>query len=88
MKSNSSVIQQKLNLFPGAEALLRGNPNEMNEDLSLDDQIEILPYDRRWEFPRNRLKLGNKSPQYLADYLINCHVNMQVYSWELDVSAE
>ncbi|EFX73008.1 hypothetical protein DAPPUDRAFT_308023 [Daphnia pulex] len=30
----------------------------MNEDLSLDDQIEILPYDRRWEFPRNRLKLG------------------------------
>ncbi|XP_046459157.1 fibroblast growth factor receptor 1-like [Daphnia pulex] len=30
----------------------------MNDDLSLDDQIEILPYDRRWEFPRNRLKLG------------------------------
>jgi hypothetical protein len=61
MKSNSSVIQQKKNLFPGAEALLRGNPNEMNDDLSLDDQIEILPYDRRWEFPRNRLKLGNSS---------------------------
>ncbi|XP_046637844.1 vascular endothelial growth factor receptor 1-like isoform X2 [Daphnia pulicaria] len=49
---------KKKNLFPGAEALLRGNPNEMNDDLSLDDQIEILPYDRRWEFPRNRLKLG------------------------------
>jgi hypothetical protein len=47
-----------MNLFPGAQALLRGNPNEMNDDLSLDDQIEILPYDRRWEFPRNRLKLG------------------------------
>ncbi|XP_046456190.1 vascular endothelial growth factor receptor 2-like [Daphnia pulex] len=49
---------KKLNLFPGAEALLKGKPNEMNDDLSLDDQIEILPYDRRWEFPRNRLKLG------------------------------
>ncbi|XP_046457028.1 vascular endothelial growth factor receptor 1-like isoform X1 [Daphnia pulex] len=49
---------KKMNLFPGAQALLRGNPNEMNDDLSLDDQIEILPYDRRWEFPRNRLKLG------------------------------
>jgi hypothetical protein len=47
-----------MNLFPGAQALLKGKPNEMNDDLSLDDQIEILPYDRRWEFPRNRLKLG------------------------------
>ncbi|XP_046638612.1 vascular endothelial growth factor receptor kdr-like [Daphnia pulicaria] len=47
-----------LNLYSGAEALLRGNPNAINEELSLDYQIEILPYDRRWEFPRNRLKLG------------------------------
>ncbi|XP_046456193.1 vascular endothelial growth factor receptor kdr-like [Daphnia pulex] len=47
-----------LNLYSGAQALLRGNPNAINEELNLDYQIEVLPYDRRWEFPRNRLKLG------------------------------
>lgn len=80
-------FQQKLNLFPGAEALLRGNPNEINDELGLDDQIEILPYDRRWEFPRNRLKLG-KSSQYLVDCLIVIHFWMKVCSWEPDVSVE
>lgn len=29
-----------------------------NPDLSLHDQIDLLPYDRRWEFPKERLKLG------------------------------
>jgi CRISPR/Cas system CMR-associated protein Cmr1 (group 7 of RAMP superfamily) len=29
------------------------NPNE-----PLDEQIDLLPYDKRWEFPRNRLTLG------------------------------
>ena len=31
----------------------------INPDLTVDDQAELLPYDRRWEFPRDRLKLGN-----------------------------
>ncbi|XP_057369375.1 vascular endothelial growth factor receptor 2-like [Daphnia carinata] len=51
-------FDKKGNLFPGAQALLRGKPNELNDHLSLDEQIEILPYDTRWEFPRHRLKLG------------------------------
>ncbi|KAI9559363.1 hypothetical protein GHT06_016152 [Daphnia sinensis] len=51
-------FDKKGNLFPGAQALLRGNPKELNDHLSLDEQIEILPYDTRWEFPRHRLKLG------------------------------
>ncbi|GAB6032659.1 hypothetical protein CHUAL_011537 [Chamberlinius hualienensis] len=29
-----------------------------NPELSLHDQVELLPYDRRWEFPKERLKLG------------------------------
>jgi hypothetical protein len=47
-----------MNLFPGALALLNGNPREINDQLNLDEQVEILPYDKRWEFPRSRLKLG------------------------------
>ena len=26
----------------------------------MEYQIEYLPYDKRWEFPRHRLKLGSK----------------------------
>lgn len=29
-----------------------------NPDLSIDEQIDLLPYDVRYEFPKERLKLG------------------------------
>jgi hypothetical protein len=41
--------------------MLMGNPDEIIDDQTpMEYQIEYLPYDRRWEFPRNRLKLGLK----------------------------
>lgn len=36
----------------------KGNPESINPDLPVDEQAELLPYDRKWEFPRERLKLG------------------------------
>jgi len=42
------------------EPLLAGNPTRINPQLPLDEQSELLPYDSRWEFPRNRLKLGTR----------------------------
>ena len=36
----------------------QGNPESINPDLPVDEQAELLPYDRRWEFPRSQLKLG------------------------------
>lgn len=32
----------------------------LNPDLTVDDQAELLPYDKKWEFPRERLKLGKR----------------------------
>ena len=32
----------------------------INPDLTIDDQAELLPYDKKWEFPRERLKLGKR----------------------------
>lgn len=32
----------------------------LNPDLTVDDQAELLPYDKKWEFPRERLKLGEE----------------------------
>jgi serine/threonine protein kinase len=39
--------------------LLNGNANQINNQSPIEDQVEFLPYDRRWEFPRHRLKLGS-----------------------------
>ena len=30
----------------------------INPELPVDDQAELLPYDKKWEFPRDKLKLG------------------------------
>ncbi|XP_034952110.1 vascular endothelial growth factor receptor 1 isoform X2 [Chelonus insularis] len=32
----------------------------LNSELTIDDQAELLPYDKKWEFPRERLKLGKQ----------------------------
>ncbi|XP_013790768.1 vascular endothelial growth factor receptor kdr-like [Limulus polyphemus] len=36
----------------------RGHLHLLNPNLPLDNQIELLPYDSRWEFPKEQLKLG------------------------------
>lgn len=35
-----------------------GSPSMINPDLPTDQQTDLLPYDIRCEFPRDRLKLG------------------------------
>lgn len=30
----------------------------LNPELTVDDQAELLPYDKKWEFPRECLKFG------------------------------
>lgn len=37
-----------------------GNINGINPELALDMQAGLLPYDKKFEFPRNKLKLGNQ----------------------------
>ena len=46
------------NLFPRADRLLRGNISKINPYLPMEDQTELIPYDKRWEFPEHRLRLG------------------------------
>nr|CAD7568583.1 unnamed protein product [Timema californicum] len=37
-----------------------GAMDNMNPELPLDEQAELLPYDKKWEFPRDKLKLGKQ----------------------------
>lgn len=32
----------------------------LNPELTVDDQADLLPYDKKWEFPRDKLKFGKQ----------------------------
>jgi hypothetical protein len=38
--------------------MLEGNVKDINPELLMDEQCDSMPYDKRWEFPKYRLKLG------------------------------
>nr|CAI5831584.1 unnamed protein product [Callosobruchus analis] len=38
----------------------KGAVENINPELGIDDQAELLPYDKKWEFPIERLKLGKQ----------------------------
>ena len=40
------------------EQLLKGNPKEIDPEKPMEEQTQHLPYDQRWEFPANQLKLS------------------------------
>lgn len=49
--------KQELEFF-SANLFDQGQLDLFNPDMPLDEQVDLLPYDKRWEFPRDRLKLG------------------------------
>jgi hypothetical protein len=40
------------------EKLLNGDPDRIDPDVPIEYQTKFLPYDKKWEFPRKRLRLG------------------------------
>ncbi|KAL3265638.1 hypothetical protein HHI36_009843 [Cryptolaemus montrouzieri] len=38
----------------------KGQLENLNPELGIDDQAELLPYDKKWEFPIQNLKLGKQ----------------------------
>ena len=50
----SNYFKQKNEL----EKLLDGDPDRIDPDKPMEYQTEFLPYDKKWEFPRKRLRLG------------------------------
>jgi hypothetical protein len=58
--ANLNVNQKKRRVSQEAFVrLLNGNAKQINNQTPIEEQEEYLPYDRRWEFPRNRLQLGS-----------------------------
>lgn len=48
------LTKAELDLF------VAGDPTAINPDLGVDDQAELLPYNREYEFPRDKLSLGKQ----------------------------
>jgi hypothetical protein len=40
------------------EKLLNGDPDRIDPNTPMECQTEFLPYDKTWEFPKKRLRLG------------------------------
>ncbi|XP_066150407.1 vascular endothelial growth factor receptor 1-like [Euwallacea fornicatus] len=52
-------LRRELKLL-GLENFHNGNPDNLNPELGIDDQAELLPYNKKFEFPIERLKLGKQ----------------------------
>ena len=50
----SNYFKQKNEL----EKLLDGDPDRIDPNMPMEYQTEFLPYDKKWEFPKKRLRLG------------------------------
>jgi hypothetical protein len=40
------------------EKMLNGDASRIDPNVPMEYQTEFLPYDKKWEFPRKRLRLG------------------------------
>jgi FMS-like tyrosine kinase 1 len=58
-------LQKELNLA-GLANFEKGAVENINPELPVDEQADLLPYDRTWEFPSDKLILGKKVPN--AEY--------------------
>ncbi|XP_018563845.1 vascular endothelial growth factor receptor 1-like [Anoplophora glabripennis] len=53
------LLQRELKLL-GLANFQKGAVENINPELGIDEQAELLPYDQKWEFPIEHLKLGKQ----------------------------
>ena len=56
------VYNKKYRELTAAELLMfeNGDPNAINPDLAVDDQADLLPYNKNFEFPVEKLKFNKQ----------------------------
>ncbi|XP_023245086.1 vascular endothelial growth factor receptor 2-like [Copidosoma floridanum] len=60
LKTQHAKFKEKKLLEAGSTNFKEGAVDLINPDLTVDEQAELLPYDIRWEFPIEKLRLGKK----------------------------
>jgi hypothetical protein len=56
--NNQQLLLEKKKVENELEQLLNGDPGRIDPDVPMEYQTIFLPYDKEWEFPRKRLRLG------------------------------
>lgn len=44
----------------GLDMFEKGHPDRINPELPVDEQAELLPYDDKYKFPRDKLRMGKQ----------------------------
>jgi hypothetical protein len=65
-KVNQTIFKKK-----SLERILSGDPGRIDPNVPIEYQTQFLPYDKKWEFPRKRLRLGLLFYRYLTNDLEN-----------------
>ncbi|KAK0165046.1 hypothetical protein PV328_003603 [Microctonus aethiopoides] len=60
IKVHREKVMRKQLMEAGLTHFEEGALECLNPELTVDDQAELLPYDKKWEFPRERLKFGKQ----------------------------
>lgn len=61
-RERNPIFASQMKLQPdNFDKFLKGDPEGINSDMTLDDQICLLPYNGdKYEFPRDKLKIGKQ----------------------------
>lgn len=62
-RNRRQIFSSEIELRPEAfDEFLKGDPDSINADMTLDDQVALLPYNNNgnYEFPRERLEIGKQ----------------------------
>ncbi|XP_031828557.1 PDGF- and VEGF-receptor related isoform X2 [Nomia melanderi] len=60
IKIRREKTMRKQLIDAGLMHFVEGAVECLNPELTVDDQADLLPYDKKWEFPSERLKLGKQ----------------------------
>ncbi|XP_045479930.1 vascular endothelial growth factor receptor kdr-like isoform X2 [Harmonia axyridis] len=60
LKDHRKKKLEKLLREVGLAYFKSGHLEHLNPELGLEDQVDLLPYDRKWEFPAENLKIGKQ----------------------------
>lgn len=67
---------------------MAGDPGKINPDIPIEEQVDLLPYDVNWEFPRERLDIGEffyYNKNYKCNYYLNGKTGKQLGAGQFGV---
>ena len=77
------IYNRKFKELTQAELMLfeTGDPSSINPELGLEDQADLLPYEKEYEFDRSKLKLGRQLGAGAFGRVLKAQGRYSMLSW-------